>query len=453
MRVLPRTAQGTWLLAGAVWLAACAGFWWVLPPQPRWTLPGPSSFLGFLADGRTGISIGYDPTTGYQGPIQVWDIPAGRLLASYFGPEDRFRYVFRTRGGRVVLISKDETTSDRFRIRLLDPESGALAEGPHFQHRGDEVWVCFQWGGRLLAYPDETGGGPRIIWYDLEAGEAVGTIPGPSRSSQFSPDGRWFITTDRRGSRTDYRVLEVPGGREQLSIHIPGGGWPHSFSPDGSYLLMEGNWDQNGPGEYRVFDIATGQVRLRLPDDARFFAFAPDSRRLIVEEREPDRGQGIHRQAWLCWYDLTTGEECAPRCPTSAGVWRGGSMARATPDGRYLWVLSFYELPAVYKWLARIPLFRIYGNDPLRDDLQLRETDTGRLIARWPASEAHFNADASLAVAKNFRSGDNAPRVWDVPPRQPITWLAGFAVVSALGLAGLARRRVRKLRRLAEAVA
>src|SRR5439155_15280875 len=35
MPLLPRSRRGTWLLAAAVWLAACAGLWWALPVLPR----------------------------------------------------------------------------------------------------------------------------------------------------------------------------------------------------------------------------------------------------------------------------------------------------------------------------------------------------------------------------------------------------------------------------------
>src|SRR5262245_4425242 len=41
IRLLPRTPRGTWLLAGAVWLAGVGALWYLVPAVPRaeWTLP------------------------------------------------------------------------------------------------------------------------------------------------------------------------------------------------------------------------------------------------------------------------------------------------------------------------------------------------------------------------------------------------------------------------------
>jgi hypothetical protein len=60
----------------------------------------------------------------------------------------------------------------------------------------------------------------------------------------------------------------------------------------------------------------------------------------------------------------------------------------------------------------------------------------------------NFSADGrTLGVV----GGDNVVRLWDVPPRTPWGWLVGAAALLAVPPAWLARRRVRKLRRLAEA--
>src|SRR5262249_18484417 len=142
MRLLPRTERGTWLLAGVVWLAACGAFWWFLPPLPRWKLPAPNWFLGFLPDKRTGILVADDSAGGFRGPIQVWDVPTGRFLTSYFGSDDMFRYAYLAAGDRLVLVSKPEPTStgQSYHVRVVDAASGAEVAGSTFHTSQSNFW-------------------------------------------------------------------------------------------------------------------------------------------------------------------------------------------------------------------------------------------------------------------------------------------------------------------------
>jgi hypothetical protein len=45
MPLVPRSRRGTWLLAGVVWLGACAMWWWMLPVVPRAVLQLPQTTL------------------------------------------------------------------------------------------------------------------------------------------------------------------------------------------------------------------------------------------------------------------------------------------------------------------------------------------------------------------------------------------------------------------------
>ena len=54
MRLLPRTARGTWLLTAAAWVGGCVALWYALPEVPRATLrlPIDADLVGFGPNGR-----------------------------------------------------------------------------------------------------------------------------------------------------------------------------------------------------------------------------------------------------------------------------------------------------------------------------------------------------------------------------------------------------------------
>ena len=70
---VPRSRRGTWLLAGAVWLAACTGWWWVLPVEPRekWYASQPSRLVGLLADGT--LATYDDPNNANLLGVRLWN--------------------------------------------------------------------------------------------------------------------------------------------------------------------------------------------------------------------------------------------------------------------------------------------------------------------------------------------------------------------------------------------
>src|SRR5439155_10458942 len=69
---------------------------------------------------------------------------------------------------------------------------------------------------------------------------------------------------------------------------------------------------------------------------------------------------------------------------------------------------------------------------------------TGRAtcVVSGGTRSVHFAPDGGLVVHR-----PDAVQVWDVPPRTPLTWLAGAAALLALPPAGVAWWRTRRLRR------
>jgi hypothetical protein len=84
MRLLPRSRRGTWLFAGTVWLAACAGLWRWLPvvPRAKWNAPQPSRLVGLLADGTLATQdLPVSSISGF-GPVRLWNPETRAALPS-----------------------------------------------------------------------------------------------------------------------------------------------------------------------------------------------------------------------------------------------------------------------------------------------------------------------------------------------------------------------------------
>src|SRR5262245_15323071 len=103
MRLLPRTARGTWLLAGAVWLTGCAVVWWVLPGRPRATYPMTrgEGLHTILPDGR-GVVSAREHVGIFTGPVRVWHASTNRSV-SFLTEQDQIEWADVSPDGRWVV--------------------------------------------------------------------------------------------------------------------------------------------------------------------------------------------------------------------------------------------------------------------------------------------------------------------------------------------------------------
>src|SRR5262245_5053749 len=149
MRLLPRTARGTWLLAGAAWLTACAVVWWVLPARPRAAFPmAPGEgLLTVLPDGRGGVSARERDGT-FTGPIRIWHASANRS-GSYLTEQDQIKWADVSPDGRWVLSWNPRRDSRQ--VSLLDTASGQSVPIALGADRGKNK---FSPDGRWLAFTD-----------------------------------------------------------------------------------------------------------------------------------------------------------------------------------------------------------------------------------------------------------------------------------------------------------
>jgi WD40 repeat protein len=95
------------------------------------------------------------------------------------------------------------------------------------------------------------------------------------------------------------------------------------------------------------------------------------------------------------------------------------------------------RLGAVGRWLHNhVPFLKLSDRE-----LKLVDAPSGKTVAVISGGRhVMWGPDGhTLAVIGE----DNICRLWDIPPRKPLTWFALAAAVLALPLAGLAWRRVR----------
>src|SRR5262245_40372255 len=132
MRLLPRTARGTWLLAALAWLAVCALAWAVLPPWPRavWAVSGETEVIGFLPGTRTLVTLTAGPRSSLgaretpTGSLCFWDADSGRSR-SWFTRADPLPLVTPSPDGRWVLVGHG--SEDASRLRAYDVATGSIA--------------------------------------------------------------------------------------------------------------------------------------------------------------------------------------------------------------------------------------------------------------------------------------------------------------------------------------
>ncbi len=123
---------------------------------------------------------------------------------------------------------------------------------------------------------------------------------GPVFSAVFSPDGRTLALACDDGtivllSSNTWRV------RALLEGHVKRV-WSVAFSPDGKALASAGgDWEDDGTGEVKLWDVGSGRPRFSLKQDDRTMfavAFSPDGKTLASGGRD---------QAITLW-DVATGQ-------------------------------------------------------------------------------------------------------------------------------------------------
>jgi WD40 repeat protein len=268
---------------------------------------------------------------GGSGTVQLWDVATGKAERRFAGRTGQGWQLAFSPDGKLLSAAGPDGSVQTW--EAATGKRAAVCEGPAagvtgLQYRPDGQLVA--WAVRSHALD---------IW-EVPSGKRLtpdGGNVAPVTALHFSPDDRTLISIAQDG-----RVLrwDTATGKELGPFELKGRDGPRPlppqngpvhFSPDGKYLIANGN----GHSTASVWDTATGleQFALTSPqpngylDRSGLFAFAADSSRLAVVSR-----YGRDKPAPVPVWDLETG---LPR-PGVTGPQGDYSAAAFSTDGAIL---------------------------------------------------------------------------------------------------------------------
>ena len=353
---------------------------------------------------------------------RVWDVTTGQECLSMAGKGGVICAAFSPDGRRIA--TGDYSAS----VVLWDATSGArllTLSG----HRTSVGAVAFAPDGTRVASAemDETGqvkDGDVILW-DAATGQRLATLQGHRasiRSVQFSPDGQRLVTASS-GSDSTIRIWETQGGKELLSIGVPGA-LCAAFTSDGASVCYGAVQGVAG-----VWDAATGEKRVSFSghtDQVFSVAMSADGVRAVTAS--------FDRTARV--WDVKTGNELL--CiKVQAPVWsvalapNGRLLATGGGDGAFrLWDAG-RDGSAV--GLAGLPGGFADGHSRLVTTgsgvlpIRTYSTETGLILREVGRVSADVSACAMSANGLRLVTGheDGTMAIWDVPAGTKILDLEG----------------------------
>jgi len=398
---------------------------------------------------------------GVRGPVRVWSLPDGELLATLV-PDWDFVAPWTMRfspDGRHLAVESRE------RIGLWHVRTGqelALLPGGCKTN----YWGNFHFSpdGKLFAAGSAKA--KQVTVCDTSTGKALLTLDGALPPLEFAPDGLTLATAADEG----VQYWGVTTGKKTGSFGLEAASLRSlAFSPNGQLLAIAQHWSGLGRGldEVRLYDVPSGKELGVLIKSATVFQFqfAADSTVLLawdfgklqaawdVAKRPPQLLAVPSSQA--VWYDAPDGKLLGGWQNGIPGVWdptRGRQKADFTEFnvGReYSFVLSRNGQtlaarttgPPHAGGLAQ--LFGPRGTPESKGqghgETLLISMATGAVLARMELSlDGSLTPDGTLYVGE---VRDQALRVWAVPKVTFFTVLrlrlAVFGMLVFLGLAWL----------------
>jgi len=341
--------------------------------------------VAYAPSGRTLASGSYD------GSIRIWDLITGRTRAVLRdGQRQSLVYTIAFSPDGKTLASGDWNGT----IRLWDLATGkllhtVLGDGtvPGKQTSYVQV-VVFSPDGKLLA----SGGQSSVVQlWDVATGKErselrkdLSTDEGRRQrvcgvtSLAYSPDGK-TLAAARYAGDPSIVLWDVGTGKKHAPIQSSRGSMTVTFSPDGKLLLSASR-------EIRVWELATGQAVLTIPEPAKHCyaiysaSFSPDGKILASGGQDNavilwdafglDRGRRTPtvlaaQDLQVLWSDLTDGD--------AARAYRAAGALAAVPR---------QAVPLIRERLRSIP-----AADPQRIRQLIADLDSKRFRDREKATE------------------------------------------------------------------
>jgi hypothetical protein len=460
MRLLPRSAKGTWLLATAEWLGLCAVVLTFLPVMPRAYIhvPADSELVGLgpnadlaLLERHVWLMSDDDER---EPTLELFDVFTGRSLATVMERVSNIWLRRQSADGQTWLLTQygDHSKLLRFDLstRSLHPLSAPL----------DQSNVSYEATSRdcRLCVLSDKSTGSLILWDAINDRQRA-DLPGLGRPVAISDDGKSLVAITTNNDDRRMSVLNLSDLSTRFSTTWEGEQFASPINAfvnaDGTYAgLTESFLGLNNLSH--CWNVAAG---------TRCFGSGTtqhgESGRLVG--RDTLIVESSLNEPGLClrWVDLNTGET---KRTAPIDKWSPWGVS-PTGDTVALWVKA--EQSGAIRWLVervglRWPFSVADRIGPTFFDAQTGK-HLGQIPPQWVASHMYdhpklippprrWSSDGRfIAIGEDRNPPDQRDwseyQLWDVPPRKPLGWFALTAGIVALPFAWLARRRVRRLQR------
>ena len=233
--------------------------------------PGSVYSARLSADGQSAVS------TGADGTLRIWDVPAKRMTDTIPGHDGIVTSVRMSPDGRQLASSGADGT-----VALISIPDHQRQVVTRTVAGGYATSVDFAPDGRLLA-ASLSDGTVRMI--DAVTGRETATLQiGPDTVTRvsFSPDGSAIVTAGADGTA---QVWDVAAGTRRVILRGHAGPVTAAvFHPSGTQVFTSG-----ADGTVRTWDVATGALaRTMEVDEQALYAVAvsPDGRRIATAGEE-----------------------------------------------------------------------------------------------------------------------------------------------------------------------
>ncbi|MCX4884750.1 trypsin-like peptidase domain-containing protein [Streptomyces sp. NBC_00847] len=357
--------------------------------------------MAFSPDGKTLATAGYD------GKVQLWDVPTGKTTAKLTG-HDKF-LAFSPDGKTLATAGEGDN------VRLWDVatrKTTAILDS----HNNEVETVAFSPDGRTLA----AAAGAAVRLWDVATHKTTSVLDTPHDevfTVAFSPDGKTLAAAGYT-----VRMLDVATGKTSAALTTSHNGLPDrvdsvAFSPDGKTLASSGEGES-----VRLQDVATGKTAAVLQghtDEVWSVAFSPDGKTLAT---------GSYDRSVRLW-DVATRKTTAVLTGHTDGLRSvafspdGKTLATADFDrGLRLWDVTRSEITTVLtghtgpvNTVAFSPDGHTLATGSQDQDARLWNVATGRTIATITGHTGSLNTVAFSPDGRTLATGgDDGLRLWDV---------------------------------------